>query len=297
MTIKEFSGVWTAIVTPMNENGKVDYGSLESLVEKQVEGGVSGIVAVGTTGESPTLTPKEHIEVIAKIHEFAAGRIPVAAGTGSNSTAESIDMTREADEIGVEGFLIVAPYYNKPTQEGVFLHFSEIAKITEKPIILYTIPGRCGIGIENETALRLRDAFPNFIAIKEAGGKVEKVRDMYAKAQGRMNILSGDDGLTVDFMKSGAKGVVSVASNLIPAPMVELVNFCLNSEWEKAQALHGKLLPLFKDLFIEPNPVPAKYALAKAGMIASSAVRLPLCRMSDEHCIKLMQTLNSLNII
>lgn len=297
MTIKEFSGVWTAIVTPMNENGKVDYGSLESLVEKQVEGGVSGIVAVGTTGESPTLTPKEHIEVIAKIHEFAAGRIPVVAGTGSNSTAESIDMTREADEIGVEGFLIVAPYYNKPTQEGVFLHFSEIAKITEKPIILYTIPGRCGIGIENETALRLRDAFPNFIAIKEAGGKVEKVRDMYAKAQGRMNILSGDDGLTVDFMKSGAKGVVSVASNLIPAPMVELVNFCLNSEWEKAQALHVKLLPLFKDLFIEPNPVPAKYALAKAGMIASSAVRLPLCRMSDEHCIKLMQTLNSLNII
>ena len=135
MTIKEFSGVWTAIVTPMNENGKVDYGSLESLVEKQIEGGVSGIVAVGTTGESPTLTPKEHIEVIAKIHEFAAGRIPVAAGTGSNSTAESIEMTKEADEIGVEGFLIVAPYYNKPTQEGVFLHFSEIAKITEKPII------------------------------------------------------------------------------------------------------------------------------------------------------------------
>ncbi|MBO5781034.1 MAG: 4-hydroxy-tetrahydrodipicolinate synthase [Opitutales bacterium] len=297
MTIKEFSGVWTAIVTPMNENGKVDYGSLESLVEKQIEGGVSGIVAVGTTGESPTLTPKEHIEVIAKIHEFAAGRIPVAAGTGSNSTAESIEMTKEADEIGVEGFLIVAPYYNKPTQEGVFLHFSEIAKITEKPIILYTIPGRCGIGIENETALRLRNAYPNFIAIKEAGGKVEKVRDMYAKAQGKMNILSGDDGLTVDFMKSGAKGVVSVASNLIPAPMVELVNFCLNSEWEKAQALHDKLLPLFKDLFIEPNPVPAKYALAKAGMIASSAVRLPLCRMSDEHCIKLMQTLNTLNLI
>ena len=167
MTIKEFSGVWTAIVTPMNENGTVDYGSLESLVEKQVEGGVRGIVAVGTTGESPTLTPKEHIEVIAKIHEFAAGRIPVVAGTGSNSTAESIDMTKEADEIGVEGFLIVAPYYNKPTQEGVFLHFSEIAKITEKPIILYTIPGRCGIGIENETALRLRNAYPNFIAIKE----------------------------------------------------------------------------------------------------------------------------------
>ncbi|MBR6388537.1 MAG: 4-hydroxy-tetrahydrodipicolinate synthase [Opitutales bacterium] len=297
MTIKEFSGVWTALATPMDENGKVDYGSLQELVESQVEGGVSGVVAVGTTGESPTLTPREHIDVIAKIHEFAAGRIPVIAGTGSNSTAESVDMTREAEEIGVDGFLIVAPYYNKPSQEGVFLHFSEIAKITQKPIVLYTIPGRCGIGIENETALRLRDAFPNFIAIKEAGGKVEKVRDMYAKAQGRMNILSGDDGLTVDFMKSGATGVVSVASNIIPAPMVEMVDAALNSQWEKAEALNEKLHALFKDLFIEPNPVPVKFALAKMGIIASSAVRLPLCKMTAEHQTKLMQTLLSLNLI
>lgn len=297
MTIKEFSGVWTALATPMDENGKVDYGSLQALVESQVEGGVSGVVAVGTTGESPTLTPREHIDVIAKIHEFAAGRIPVIAGTGSNSTAESVDMTREAEEIGVDGFLIVAPYYNKPSQEGVFLHFSEIAKITQKPIVLYTIPGRCGIGIENETALRLRDAFPNFIAIKEAGGKVEKVRDMYAKAQGRMNILSGDDGLTVDFMKSGATGVVSVASNIIPAPMVEMVDAALNSQWEKAEALNEKLHALFKDLFIEPNPVPVKFALAKMGFIASSAVRLPLCKMTAEHQTKLMQTLLSLNLI
>lgn len=297
MTIKEFSGVWTALATPMDENGKVDYGSLQALVERQVEGGVSGVVAVGTTGESPTLTPREHIDVIAKIHEFAAGRIPVIAGTGSNSTAESVDMTREAEEIGVDGFLIVAPYYNKPSQEGVFLHFSEIAKITQKPIVLYTIPGRCGIGIENETALRLRDAFPNFIAIKEAGGKVEKVRDMYAKAQGRMNILSGDDGLTIDFMKSGATGVVSVASNIIPAPMVEMAEAALNSQWEKAEALNEKLHALFKDLFIEPNPVPVKFALAKMGIIASSAVRLPLCKMTAEHQTKLMQTLLSLNLI
>ena len=177
------------------------------------------------------------------------------------------------------------------------MHFSEIAKITQKPIVLYTIPGRCGIGIENETALRLRDAFPNFIAIKEAGGKVEKVRDMYAKAQGRMNILSGDDGLTVDFMKSGATGVVSVASNIIPAPMVEMVDAALNSQWEKAEALNEKLHALFKDLFIEPNPVPVKFALAKMGIIASSAVRLPLCKMTAEHQTKLMQTLLSLNLI
>ena len=297
MTIKDFSGVWTAIVTPMKENGDVDYGSLQALVERQVEGGVRGVVAVGTTGESPTLTPREHIDVIAKIHEFAAGRIPVIAGTGSNSTAESVAMTKEAEEIGVDGFLIVAPYYNKPSQEGVFLHFSEIAKITQKPIVLYTIPGRCGIGIENETALRLRDAFPNFAAIKEAGGKVEKVRDMREKAQGRMDILSGDDGLTVEFMKSGAKGVVSVASNIIPAQMVELVNAALNSQWEKAEAIDAKLHALFKDLFIEPNPVPVKFALAKMGFIANSAVRLPLCQMTSEHRAKLSQTLESLNLI
>ena len=281
----------------MKENGDVDYDSLQALVESQVKGGVRGVVAVGTTGESPTLTPREHIDVIAKIHEFAAGRIPVIAGTGSNSTAESVAMTKEAEEIGVDGFLIVAPYYNKPSQEGVFLHFSEIAKITQKPIVLYTIPGRCGIGIENETALRLRDAFPNFAAIKEAGGKVEKVRDMYAKAQGRMDILSGDDGLTVEFMRSGAKGVVSVASNIIPGAMVELVDAALNSQWEKAGALDAKLHALFKDLFIEPNPVPVKFALAKMGLISNSAVRLPLCKMTEEHRTKLMQTLISLNLI
>lgn len=297
MKIKEFSGVWTAIVTPMNNDGSVDYASLERLVETQVEGGVDGIVAVGTTGESPTLTPKEHIEVIRQIHKFASGRTAVLAGTGSNSTAETVAMTKECDKMEVDGFLIVAPYYNKPTQEGVFLHFSEAAKVTDKPIVLYSIPGRCGIGIENDTALRLLDAYPNFIAIKEAGGKVEKVQDMYAKAGDRMSILSGDDGLTVKFMKSGAKGVVSVASNILPAAMVELVKAANNGDWAKAEALNKKMHALFKDLFIEPNPVPAKFALAKAGMISTSTVRLPLCKMKPESREKLMQTLQSLDII
>ncbi|MBO6102600.1 MAG: 4-hydroxy-tetrahydrodipicolinate synthase [Opitutales bacterium] len=297
MTIKEFSGVWTAIVTPMNEDGSVDYASLERLVETQVEGGVDGVVAVGTTGESPTLTPREHMDVIRKIAGFSAGRIGVIAGTGSNSTAETVEMTKECEEIGVDGYLIVAPYYNKPTQEGVFLHFSEVAKITKRPIVLYSIPGRCGIQIENETALRLRDAFPNFMAIKEAGGKTEKVKDMYAKAAGRMDILSGDDGLTVEFMKNGAKGVVSVASNIVPAQMAELVKAANSGDWAKAEALDKKLHDLFKDLFIEPNPVPAKFALAKAGLIKTSAVRLPLCKMAQAHREKLMQTMLNLNLI
>ena len=297
MTIKEFSGVWTAIVTPMNEDGSVDYASLERLVETQVEGGVDGVVAVGTTGESPTLTPREHMDVIRKIAGFSAGRIGVIAGTGSNSTAETVEMTKECEEIGVDGYLIVAPYYNKPTQEGVFLHFSEVAKITKRPIVLYSIPGRCGIQLENETALRLRDAFPNFMAIKEAGGKTEKVKDMYAKAAGRMDILSGDDGLTVEFMKNGAKGVVSVASNIVPAQMAELVKAANSGDWAKAEALDKKLHDLFKDLFIEPNPVPAKFALAKAGLIKTSAVRLPLCKMAQAHREKLMQTMLNLNLI
>lgn len=297
MNIENISGVWTALVTPMNEDGSVDYKSLEALVEQQIAGGVDGIVAIGTTGESPTLTPREHIDVIAKIHKFAAGRIPILAGTGSNSTAETVDMTKECDELGLDGFLIVAPYYNKPTQEGVFLHFSEVAKITEKPIVLYSIPGRCGIAIENDTALRLREAYPNFIAIKEAGGKVEKVVDMYARANGKMNILSGDDGLTLDFMKAGASGVVSVASNIIPEAMVEMVKTARDGKWQEAQAMNEKFHALFKNLFIEPNPVPAKFALAKAGFIANSKVRLPLCEMTKQHKQILMQDLQDLNII
>lgn len=297
MNIENLSGVWTALVTPMNENGSVDYPSLKQLVEQQIAGGVNGIVAVGTTGESPTLTPREHIEVIAKVFEYAKGRIPILAGTGSNSTAETVEMTKECDNLGLDGFLIVAPYYNKPSQEGVFLHFSEVAKITKKPIVLYTIPGRCGIGIENKTAMRLRDAYPNFIAIKEAGGKVEKVADMYALANGKMNILSGDDGLTLEFMKAGASGVISVASNLIPAEMVKMVKAAQSGKWQEAEAIEAKLHKLFKDLFIEPNPVPAKYALAKAGYIANSTVRLPLCQMTNEHKQVLMENLQNLNII
>ena len=201
MNMQNFSGVWTALVTPMTELG-VDYDALKELVEAQIKGGVSGLVSVGTTGESPTLDPVEHIVTIRKTIEFAKGRVPVLAGTGANCTKEAVHLTREADEAGADGFLVVAPYYNKPSQEGVFLHMSEIAKCTKKPIMLYSIPGRCGIEISNDTALRLAKAYPNFSVMKEAGGKVEKVADMTSKANGLIDVLSGDDGLTVDFMKA-----------------------------------------------------------------------------------------------
>ncbi len=280
--MQNFSGVWTALVTPMTEQG-VDYDALKRLVEAQVRGGVKGLVAVGTTGESPTLDPVEHIAVIKKVIEYAAGRIPVIAGTGSNCTREAVHLTREADEAGADGFLVVAPYYNKPSQEGVFLHMSEVAKCTSKPIFLYSIPGRCGIGISNDTAVRLYKKYPNICVMKEAGGKVDKVEDLHSKVDDNFTILSGDDGLTVDFMKNGAKGVISVASNIVPERMVELVDLMLAGNVEKAQAISDELAGFFHALFIEPNPVPAKTAMWLKGMTASPFVRLPLCAMQPEN--------------
>ncbi len=280
--MQNFSGVWTALITPMTESG-VDYDALERLVEEQIKGGVKGLIAVGTTGESPTLDPVEHIVVIKKIIEFAKGRVPVVAGTGANCTKEAVHLTREADEAGADGFLLVAPYYNKPSQEGVFLHFSEIAKCTSKPIFLYSIPGRCGIEISNDVALRLREKFPHICVMKEAGGKTEKAADLCARAGDKICVLSGDDGLTIDFMKVGAKGVISVASNILPAKMVEMVDLMLAGEVEKAQSISDSLSGLFKALFVEPNPVPVKTAMFIKGMISSPYVRLPLCKMTDEH--------------
>lgn len=266
----------------MTENG-VDYDSLERIIEAQARSGVRGVVSVGTTGESPTLSAKEHIDVIKRTIAFARGRIPVFAGTGSNCTREAVELTREADEAGADGFLVVGPYYNKPSQEGVFRHMSAVAECTKKPIMLYSIPGRCGIEIANATALRLREKYENFSVIKEAGGKVEKVADLHSKAGDKMTILSGDDGLTLDFMRAGAKGVVSVASNLVPETMVEMVNLASSGNWQAAEAINARLHGFFKALFIEPNPVPAKTAMKLAGMIKSDFVRLPLCEMTAEH--------------
>lgn len=221
--------------------------------------------------------------VIKKVIEYANGRVPVIAGTGSNCTREAVHLTREADEAGADGFLVVAPYYNKPSQEGVFLHMSEVAKCTRKPIFLYSIPGRCGIEISNDTAVRLYEKYPHIRVMKEAGGKAEKVEDLRSKVDSNYTILSGDDGLTIDFMKKGAKGVISVASNIVPEKMVEMVDFMLKGETEKAQSISDSLAGVFKALFIEPNPVPVKTAMWAKGMIASPYVRLPLCRMQPQN--------------
>lgn len=282
-------GTYTALVTPFR-NGKVDEESFEKLIETQLEGGVDGIVPVGTTGESPTLDHTEHLRVIELAIKFAKGRIKVMAGTGSNSTSEAISLTVEAEKLGADSALLVAPYYNKPTQEGLFLHYKAIAEASKLPLVLYSIPGRCGIEIAVETVVRLADKVPTIVAIKEAGGTVERVSQLRSALPDSFAILSGDDSLTLPFLSVGAVGVVSVASNIIPAEVSKLVSSFVSGKADVAEKLHRKYYPLFKDLFIESNPVPTKTTLSMLGRMTAE-VRLPLCDMLPANVEKLKKTL------
>jgi 4-hydroxy-tetrahydrodipicolinate synthase len=276
-----FTGTYTAIVTPFR-GGAVAYDELRKFVTFQIKGGISGLVPVGTTGESPTVSNDEHLEIIRCTIDAADGRVPVIAGTGSNSTTEAVAMTQAADAAGADGFLLVAPYYNRPTQEGLFQHFAQIADATDKPIVLYSIPGRCGVEIGVKVIERLRAKFPHVAHIKEAGGSVDRV-DQIVSALGKdITVLSGDDSLTLPFMAVGAKGVISVASNLYPRQVSQLVAAALAEDYPKARALHRRLYPVFKTIFIESNPTPIKAALAEAGIISSDEVRLPLTPMTAE---------------
>ncbi len=277
---RSFTGSYTAIVTPF-QRGAVAYDQIRKLVEFQIKGGINGLVPVGTTGESPTVTHEEHLEVIRCTIEAARGRVPVIAGTGSNSTREAIDMTEAADAAGADGMLLVAPYYNRPTQEGLFQHFAAIADVTDKPIVLYSIPGRCGIEISVGVIERLRARFPHVAHVKEAGGSVDRVDQIIQALGDAVTVLSGDDSLTLPFMSVGAKGVVSVASNYFPREVTKLAALALAGDFAKARALHRKLYPLFKAFFIESNPAPVKLAMAHAHIIGSEEVRPPLCGLSD----------------
>ncbi len=269
-------GVHTALITPMKD-GEVSYGDLEKLISMQIAGNVSGLVPCGTTGESPTLSKDEHIEVIQKTIDITQGKLPVIAGTGANSTKEALFLTEKADNAGADAFLVVAPYYNKPSQEGLFQHFSQIAERTEKPIVLYSIPSRCGIEISTQTVLRLRDKFPHVCALKEAGGRSSKVSETVVALDSDFTVLSGDDGLTLPFIACGAKGVVSVASNLIPQTVASLVAEAMNGRFSEAREIHLENYQFFTDIFCEPNPVPIKTLMHLKGIISSPEVRLPLC--------------------
>ncbi len=290
-----FAGTHTALVTPFRD-GQVDYDGFRRLIEAQVDGGVNGIVPVGTTGESPTLSHDEHREVIKMAVEIAAGRIKVVGGTGSNSTEEAIGLTQDAEKAGADGALVVAPYYNKPSPEGLYQHFRAIAAATKLPIILYSIPGRCGIEIGVPVVARLAADCPNIVAIKEAGGSVERVSQLRQVLPDSFEILSGDDSLTVPFMAVGAVGVISVASNVAPGPVSELVRAAASGQCVAAEQLHRRLYPLFKNLFIESNPSPAKYALSLT-LGLSPELRLPLVEMTAESRETVRQTLAALDLL
>ncbi len=281
----------------MHADGDIDWPRLESHVQAQIDQGVDGLVPVGTTGESPTLDTDQHIQVIRTVVEVAQGRVPVIAGTGSNSTAEALHLTCEAEKAGADAFLQVAPYYNKPSQEGLFQHFSMVAACTSKPIILYSIPGRCGIEIGVETVARLNAACSNICCIKEAGGEVERVYAL-RKACPQVTVFSGDDGLIPEFIAAGASGVISVASNLAPAVVKELTEACLAGDESQAKELYDRWKPLLTDLvFMDGNPVTIKEVMHQAGKLESSAVRLPLVHTSKANQKRIRELLESLNLI
>ena len=296
MSSTEFKGTYTALATPFNNDG-VDYDDLEALVEYQIKGGITGLVAVGTTGESPTLSHSEHIDVIRQTVQFANTRVPVYAGTGSNSTDEAIELTKEADKAGANGFLLVAPYYNKPSEEGLLAHFSAIAEVTDKPIILYSIPSRCGIEISVDVAAKLYERYPHVCCMKAAEGSCDKVTQYIKKLGMNYSVLSGDDALTLPFMSSGAKGVISVASNLIVSPLVEMVNAANSNDFKKAQEIFLNYYHFFNAIFMEPNPVPIKYCLKETGIIRSDSVRLPLSNLKDVSKNQLKTLLKELSLI
>lgn len=293
-----FAGVHTALVTPFNGHGhSIDTDAYCALIDFQFENGISGVVPVGTTGESPTLSHEEHIRVIELAVQHTNKRGLVIAGTGSNSTDEAITLTQSAEKAGADAALLVAPYYNKPSAEGLFQHFKLIADATELPLMLYSIPGRCGIEIGIETVARLSEACPNIRAIKEAGGSAERVSQLRAALSDDFEILSGDDSLTIPFMSLGACGVVSVASNLIPAPLVELVKAMSEQRLSDALALHRRYYPLFSGfLKLDTNPVPIKTAMHLAGRCASD-LRLPMVPMAEAGVTELRGIMQSLGLV
>jgi 4-hydroxy-tetrahydrodipicolinate synthase len=289
-----FHGALTAIVTPFR-NGRLDGPALRKLVEFQIRNGISGIVPCGTTGESATLSYEEHERVIDLVLETSDGRVPVIAGTGSNNTKEAVLLTRYAKKAGADAALLITPYYNKPTQRGLVAHFTEVAGASDIPILLYNVPGRTGVNMTAETVARLAEV-KNIVGVKEASGNLAQICDILQMTPRTFCVLSGDDGLYFPMLALGAKGVISVASNVVPKEMADLYDAFALGQVARAREIHFRLWPLLQALFIETNPVPVKTALAMMGKVREE-FRLPLCGMSDGNRKALSKVLSSLKLL
>ncbi|HLE42814.1 MAG TPA: 4-hydroxy-tetrahydrodipicolinate synthase [Methylomirabilota bacterium] len=292
---RSFQGSMVAMVTPFRD-GEVDETKLRELVEFHVKHGTDGVVPCGTTGESPTLSHAEHKRVVEVVIEAAAGRIPVIAGTGSNSTAEAIDMTVHAAKAGADAALLVSPYYNKPTQQGLYEHFRAIAQAAPGlPLIVYNIQGRTAVNVETDTLKRLSE-IPNIVGVKEASGSLDQMTSVVLACGPDFSVVSGDDSLTLPLMAVGARGVISVVANILPKEVAEMTHAALDGDWKRARELHWKLFPICRAMFVETNPIPVKEAMAMLGMIRAEW-RLPMCPMSDANRERLRKVLAQAGIL
>ena len=286
------TGLFTAIITPFNDDQSIDESTLRNIVDRQITAGVDGLVPMGTTGESPTVTHRENLEVIRIVIEQAQGRVPIIAGTGSNSTSEAIDMTIKARELGASVSLQVAPYYNKPNQEGFFRHFTSIADETAMPLLIYNIPGRSAKNIEAETILQAAK-HEGIVGVKEASGNINQVMDILARRPAGFTVLSGVDEITFSLMGLGADGGISVASNIIPDVMGRMIRACAQGNYVAAREQHYQMLPLLKGLFLDTNPIPVKYAMSLMGL-CRDVYRLPLCEPSAAVKAEIQSILNTM---
>jgi len=295
MTRPVFQGSIVALVTPF-KNGKVDEAKLRELVDLHAAQGTDGIVPCGTTGESPTLSHDEHKRVVEVVIDQARGRLPIIAGTGSNATSEAIDLTAHAKKAGATGALVVNPYYNRPTQEGLYRHFRAVAEAVDIPIIVYNIAGRTAVNVETDTMARLVRDCPNIVGVKEASGSLDQMTQVILACGPEFSVLSGDDNVTLPLMSVGGRGVISVIANVVPREAAEMTHAALAGDWKLARELHLKLFPLSRAMFIETNPIPVKETMALMGMIEPE-FRLPMCRMSEANRARLRAVLEPFGLV
>ncbi len=294
---EKIKGVWTAVITPFNEDESIDWESFEGLIKRQLEGNVRGLLLSGTTGESPNITDAECVEMIKRAKKIVGENCLIMVGSGTNSTKKSIEKTKIARDAGADVALIVNPYYNKPTQQGLYLHFKAVADSTDLPVILYNIKGRTGVNLETPTLVRLAKETPNIIGVKEASGDLNQIKSVCNQKLDNFAVFSGDDGLTFKVLKEyGADGVISVASNVVPEKMASMVHFALDGKMDEAEKINEELADLFKFLFIETNPIPVKYAIYEM-KLCKNVYRLPMCPIEEEHGKIVKELLKKMNLV